>query len=282
MLSRGACRIHTCKPGFVGSRTNSLWVAVQRVPAKSRLIVATAALPEWGFPGPVKAMADDSLPPPATRFLQLQPWFTRLPHDARERLTASVTVLQAAKGELLLSAGDAVGGWYAVLYGLVKLQTQSAEGRRQAFLGIPAGEWFGEGSVLKEEPRRYDVIALRDTELLCMPRAQFEHLRSTSLSFCQALIEQLNMRLGQAMAIIETSRLRAPDQRVALYLGPHLWRGSRRMSLSQEELGILAGLSRQTVNSVLKDFERRQLIAVKFGRVEIVDEAGLAAAATAG
>jgi CRP/FNR family transcriptional regulator, cyclic AMP receptor protein len=95
------------------------------------------------------------------------------------------------------------------------------------------------------------------------------------------LIDQLNMRLGQAMAIIETSRLRSPHQRVATYLGPHLWRGSRHMSLSQEELGILAGLSRQTVNSVLKDFERRKLVSLEFGRVEIADEAGLQALASA-
>jgi CRP-like cAMP-binding protein len=49
------------------------------------------------------------------------------------------------------------------------------------------------------------------------------------------------------------------------------------MSLSQEELGILAGLSRQTVNSVLKDFERRGLVSLDHGRVDIVDEAGLRA-----
>ncbi|MEJ6023213.1 Crp/Fnr family transcriptional regulator [Ramlibacter sp. PS4R-6] len=217
----------------------------------------------------------ETLPPPATRFLQMQPWFQRLPEPWRERLPKSVTTVQAHKGDVLLRAGEPVGGWYAVLYGLVKLQTESPEGRRQAFLGIPAGEWFGEGSVLKDEPRRYDVVALRDTELLCLPRTEFEQLRASSIDFCNALIEHLNMRLGQALAIIETARLRSPAQRVAMYLGPHLWRGSRRMSLTQEELGILAGLSRQTVNTVLKEFERKHYISAEFGRVEIVDEAGL-------
>jgi CRP-like cAMP-binding protein len=170
-----------------------------------------------------------------------------------------------------------VKGWYAVLTGLVKIQSQSAQGRRQSFLGIPAGEWFGEGSVMKNEPRRYDVIALRDTELMCLPRAVFEELHATSLPFNHALNEQLNMRLAQAMAIIETMRLRSPEQRVAMYLGRQLWHGSRRVSLSQEELGILAGLSRQTVNGVLKEFERRQLVSLQFGRVDILDESGLAA-----
>jgi CRP/FNR family cyclic AMP-dependent transcriptional regulator len=216
-------------------------------------------------------------PSRAAQFLRLQPWFAQLPQPLRERVSAGVTTTQGSKGDVLLRAGEPVKGWYAVLDGLVKLQSESPDGRRQGFLGIPGGEWFGEGSVMKSEPRRYDAIAMRDTELLCLPRALFDELRATSLPFCQALVEQLNMRLGQAMAIIETMRLGTPEQRVAMYLGRQLWHGSRRMGLSQEELGILAGLSRQTVNGVLKDFERRSLVSLQFGRVDIIDEDGLAA-----
>jgi CRP/FNR family cyclic AMP-dependent transcriptional regulator len=214
---------------------------------------------------------------PATHFLQAYPWFGKLPGEVRERIARDVFTLQGGKGEVLLHAGEEVKGWYAVLNGLVKLQGESAQGRRHCFLGIPGGEWFGEGSVMKKEPRRYDVIALRDTDLLCLPRALFEELRATSLPFCQFLNEQFNMRLGQAMAIIETMRLRTPAQRVAMYLGPQLWHGSRKLNLSQEELGLLAALSRQTVNAVLKEFERQRLVSLEFGRVGILDEAGLAA-----
>jgi CRP/FNR family cyclic AMP-dependent transcriptional regulator len=218
---------------------------------------------------------------PSTQFLRSQSWFDPLPQESRALIASQVYTLQGGKGDVLLHAGEEVKGWYAVLSGLVKLQSQSAQGRRQSFLGIPGGEWFGEGSVMKKEPRRYDVIALRDTELLCLPRARFDELRATSLPFCQALAEQFNMRLGQAMAIIETMRLRSPEQRVAMYLGRQLWHGSHRMALSQEELGILAGLSRQTVNGVLKDFERRGLVSLQFGRVDIVDEEALAQCARA-
>lgn len=223
---------------------------------------------------------DPSRPP--QQFLRTQSWFGQLPDTQRDRVAQSVFTLHGGKGEVLLHAGEEVKGWYAVLSGLVKIQSESAQGRRQSFLGIPGGEWFGEGSVMKKEPRLYDVIALRETELMCLPRAVFEELYATSLPFCQALNEQLNMRLGQAMAIIETMRLRSPDQRVAMYLGRQLWHGSRRVSLSQEELGILAGLSRQTVNGVLKEFERRQLVSLQFGRVDILDEQGLAAVVAEG
>ena len=212
----------------------------------------------------------------ALSVLRLQPWFGQLAAARQEEVAASVFTLSGAKGEVLLHAGEEVKGWYAVLEGLVKLQSQSADGRRQGFLGIPGGEWFGEGSVMKKSPRLYEAIALRDSELLCLPRAQFEELAATNLPFSRALNEQLNMRFGQAMGIIEAMRLRTPEQRVAAYLVPPLWNGPRRMVLSQEELGILAGLSRQTVNAMLKELERRGLVSLQFARVDIVDEVALA------
>ena len=216
---------------------------------------------------------------PSTQFLRMQRWFADLPPEDQERVSDKVFTLQGSKGDVMLHAGEEVKGWYAVLSGLVKLQSQSSKGRRQGYLGIPGGEWFGEGSVMKSEPRRYDVIALRDSELLCLPRSEFEQLRATNLKFNQAIAEQLNMRLGQAMAIIETMRLRTPEQRVAMYLGRHLWHGPRKLSLSQEEIGILAGLSRQTVNQALKALEQQRLVSLEFGRVSILNEEGLVAVA---
>ena len=212
---------------------------------------------------------------PSTQFLRGQRWFAELQPEIQARIADKVFTLQGAKGDVILRSGVAVEGWYAVLSGLVKLQTQFSRGRRQGYLGIPGGEWFGEGSVMKDEPRRYEVVALRDSELLCLPRPEFAELRATNLKFNQAIAEMLNMRLGQAMLIIETFRLRTPEQRVAMYLSRVLWHGPRKLSLSQEELGILVGLSRQSINQVLKTLEQMGLVSLDFGRVSIVNEQGL-------
>lgn len=235
------------------------------------------ALPHNLFPGSGMFMADISRP--GVQFIVAQPWMASVSDEMRKRVVEGVTTLQGNKGDVILRAGEEVKGWYAVLSGLVKLQSQLSQGRRQGYLGIPGGEWFGEGSVMKTEPRHYDVIALRDSELLCLPRELFEELYAGTIEFAQSVARHLNMRLGQAMVIIETMRLRSPGQRIAMYLGPLLWHGSRRLSLSQEELGILSGLSRQTVNTVLNEFERDGLVSLEFGRIEIRDEAKLRAMA---
>ena len=218
---------------------------------------------------------------PSTQFLKTQPWFTQLSDEMQTQVADRTSTLGGDKGDVLLHAGADVKGWYAVLSGLVKLQSSSCQGRLSSFIGVPDGEWFGEGSVLKAEQRRYEVIALRETVLLCLPRDQFEDLLANSLPFNHFLVGQMNRRLGQAMAIIEAGRLRAPGQRVALYLSQVFWHGRRRVALSQEELGHLAGLSRQTVNRALKSMEERGLVSLDFGRVTIRDSDALAAYAAA-
>ena len=103
------------------------------------------------------------------------------------------------------------------------------------------GDWFGEGSAINTERRRYDVVALRDTELICLPDAEFQRLRASSLEFNQFLVSQLNLRVSQAMALIESARLRTPEQRVALSLSKLFWGRTRKLNLSQDDLAGSGG-----------------------------------------
>ena len=67
----------------------------------------------------------------------------------QERLREEVFAEQADKGAVMMPAGSAVRGWHAVLSGLVMLQSPTSKGRSSAFIGVPDGEWFGEGSAMK-------------------------------------------------------------------------------------------------------------------------------------
>jgi CRP-like cAMP-binding protein len=221
-------------------------------------------------------MDPNANPPRVLRFLQMQPWLCELAPALRARVIRSCTTLRAGKGEIALAAGEPAQGWYAVISGFVKLQAPGpGEDGGAAYLALTGGEWFGEGSVLRAGPRRYEVNALRDTELLCLPRTLFHELLSVSLPFSNAVLHHMNQRLGQAMAIIEANRSRSLEQRLGLYLGPLFWHGLRTLNLSQEELGTLAGISRQSTNKALRCLQARGLITLRGGRVVATDAAGL-------
>ena len=80
---------------------------------------------------------------------------------------------------------------------------------------MAAGTWFGEGTMLKNEPRRYDVVALRDTRLALMDRKAFFWLYDNSTAFNRFLVRQLNERLGQFIGLVEYGRTLDATARIA-------------------------------------------------------------------
>ncbi len=99
--------------------------------------------------------------------------------------------------------------------GLVRSGTVSRNGKAITLTGLTAGAWFGEGSVLKNEPRRYDAVALRDTRLALMERATFLWLMENSVAFNRFLVVLLNERLGQFMGLLEYGRMLDATARLA-------------------------------------------------------------------
>lgn len=212
----------------------------------------------------------------AKSFLSRHAWFTELEPEDQERLKNQCELIEVSKGECILSEGRRVDGWYAVLHGMVKLESAGDDNKVSTFLGVPQGEWFGEGSALKGELRRYSVFALRHSTLLKMPMREFVRLRKVSLTFNHYLVDHLNRRLGQAMSIIEAQRIGSPQQRVAMYLGSAFWGNTRHLSLTQEELGHLSGLSRQTVNKVLQVMQEQGWVSLEFAQIRVHNPQALA------
>lgn len=212
--------------------------------------------------------------------LRASRWARMLSPEQMRRVEAEVVEQQCPAGTTVCRKGEPADAWIGVLEGLVKINAVSADGKSVTFTGVPAGGWLGEGSLLKIEPRRYDVVALRDSRIARMPRATFEWLLDTSIGFNRFLLEQLNERLGQFIGMVEYDRLLDTDARVARYLAemfnPILYPGfSSQIRISQEELGYLTGISRQRVNQALQALDKLGLIRVGYAGIEILDQDGL-------
>ena len=217
---------------------------------------------------------------PLDRMLKASPWAENLTPALRARVELETLTRSCPVGSYVCRKGEIVEHWIGVVDGLVKMANVSVEGRPMSFTGIGSGGWFGEGSLLKNEPRRYDIIALRDSTIATMPRATFMALLDSSVSFNRHIITQLNERLGQFIGMVEHDRLLGPDARLARSLAglfnPVLYPGSGpTLRVSQEEMGQLVGLSRQRVNQALNALERAGLVRVDYGGVTVLDLPGL-------
>ncbi len=212
--------------------------------------------------------------------LALSAWTQELPAEHFSRVRAAIAVREFGAGACVCRKGDPASAWLGVIDGLVKIHSLSPAGKSVTFAGIPAGGWFAEGSVLRGEPFKYDIVALRDSRIALMPEATFRWLLDTSIPFNRFLLKQLNERLGQFIGMVEHDRLLEPDARVARALAalfnPHLYPNSDpHIQISQEELGYLAGASRQRVNRALQVLGKAGLIKVDYGLVTVLDLDGL-------
>lgn len=176
----------------------------------------------------------------------------------------------------IFARGDRFDYWTGVVTGLTRMSMVSRGGKATTFTGMAAGAWFGEGSVLKDEPRRYDVVALRESRLALMDRRTFFWLYENSAAFNRFLVAQLNERLGQFIGLVEYGRTLDATARlarsIASLFNPILYPDlSRHLEITQEEIGALSGISRQNANQCLKQLERQGLLRLEYGGVTIVD-----------
>jgi CRP/FNR family transcriptional regulator, cyclic AMP receptor protein len=212
----------------------------------------------------------------ADYLIRIAVWSRELSEREIETARAGITERSYRPGEFIFLRGDHFEYWTGVVSGLARMGIVSRGGKAASFAGLTTGAWFGEGTVLKNEARRYDVVALRDTRLAMMDRATFLRLFENSVGFNRFLVGQLNERLGQFIALLEYGRTLDATARLArciatlfnpiLYpeLTPHL-------EVTQEEIGALSGISRQNANQCLKKLEKEGLLRLEYGGVTIVD-----------
>jgi CRP/FNR family cyclic AMP-dependent transcriptional regulator len=209
-------------------------------------------------------------------FLRAAAWANSLTDEQMRRVAAEVNEHTFAAGATVCMEGEVVDSWTGVLDGLVKLHTVFPDGRSVTFTGVPTGGWFGEGSLLKAEPRKYGAMALRESRIARMPKSTFEWLLGSSIGFNRFLLLQINERLGQFIALVGFGRLLDTDARVARCLGalfnPVLYPGAgMSLSISQEEIGLLSGVSRQRANQALQKLVREGLLMLEYGGIRVLD-----------
>ncbi|NYH15175.1 Crp/Fnr family transcriptional regulator [Paraburkholderia bryophila] len=217
-------------------------------------------------------VARDDLP----RLFATCAWFRALAADHQAMVLASAHAERLEGGAWIARRQQPSDYWIGVHTGLIKLAIYNASGRSCTLSGVPPGGWFGEGSVIKRELRKYDVATIQPSLVMFVPSATFHALLESSLPFTGFVIRQLNNRMGEFIASIQNSRLLDVDARVAQSLAqlfnPDLYPDTgRTLAISQEEVGLLAGVSRQRINQALQNLEKRQILRLSYNQIDVLD-----------
>lgn len=135
------------------------------------------------------------------------PWLASLSSPEQDHAVSSMRAATAQAGDILCRIGKPPTYWFGVIDGLLKMSNDNSAGPPITFTDVPPGAWFGEGSLLKREPYRYNIQALRRSTVVGLPIDTFHELLDTSLAFTRFVLRQLNERLGQFIAALEIDRL---------------------------------------------------------------------------
>ena len=195
------------------------------------------------------------------------------PTELRD-LQAQAVERNFARRAHLATVGSAASYWVGIVEGLVSLSVTHADGDQTMLDAVGDGGWFGEGTLLKAQAWQYDAVALRKTRAVLIPAAQFRHLRESSLGFNHFLQDLLNARLGTLIGAAICARHAPLESRIAraivdlAHISPP---GEALLRISQAEVALLAGTSRQRANMALKHLEELGLIDVVRGGLQVHD-----------
>ena len=223
-------------------------------------------------------MSTAELRPPQRRMLASGHWFAGLPASLQQALCAHARVVTLRAGELLFQRGDCNDGLYAMLDGAICFGAVNPAGK-EALVGLAEPpQWFGEVALLDGGRRTHHAWADSDATLVHVPVAAIARSLAEHPEHWQYIGQLAAHKLRVVFAAVEDASLRPPRERLIRCLGT-LARGDGErdpcpqptLRVSQERLGSILSLSRQTINVLLQGLEREQLLVCMRGGVRILD-----------
>jgi CRP-like cAMP-binding protein len=190
--------------------------------------------------------------------------FGSLAHADRLEVADEMRRVGFAQGQVIFSRGDPGEEVFLVVEGRVRLSVLAPDGRALSFKHANPGDIFGEIAALDGGTRSADAIALTRVLIMSLPQARLNALIEANPRVARAAIAFLCLRMRETSEQFEAIALHPIEVRLARFL---LLRCNQReklgdgrvtieLGMSQSELALLLGASRQRVNVALTLLER--------------------------
>ena len=208
--------------------------------------------------------------------LRKNKWFAGLPAPLADSILRLGRV-RKVDNSLIYSATDGPDGLVALISGQMRLTSFSLSGNPSFLLITSPGSWIGVTSALDGRAFGYDAFAVGKTVLFHLSQERFEALIGESNEYYSAFVRQFCDHLRVSIQNLIILRNRRPLHRLA----QELWRLADRhgrqtrkgvvidLRLSQEDLAVMIGVGRQTINRLLKSLEQDGIATAKYTSVTI-------------
>ena len=194
-------------------------------------------------------------------------------------ISKKMTPYSYSKGEFIVMEEMEGQQCYFITHGSVKITRSSKEGREVILAILPAGEFFGEMSLLDGETRSANVLTLEETKVLALNRNDFMATLEEYPRVSIQLLKELTIRLRKSDLQIASLTLSDAEKRIGLCIlrlaGEQgtIRQGHVKIKKFpfQHDIANMAGTSRETVSRTLVLFEQNGLIQREGRQLTIVD-----------
>lgn len=198
-------------------------------------------------------------------------WLSRQPTAFREEVLRRAVPMKFKSGEVVYRLGDPQGGIYGVVGGALVASVAPPRALPQILHVLTPGGWTGEGCFLSREPRRIELRAALDTHAAYLPLEAMDQMAARDPTTIRNFVQILMMNLDVVLRAFYD--LQDPDEhrRIARALRRIAAVENAPIPLAQAALGMLANVSRKTVNAALQRFERAGWVSKAYRSVTITD-----------
>jgi CRP/FNR family cyclic AMP-dependent transcriptional regulator len=211
----------------------------------------------------------------STALLRNVPLLSLLSDDELVLLARVVSRKSYARGNLILTAGDATDALYILISGRIKVFMSDPDGKEVILSILGPNEYFGEMGLIDNCPRSANVAALERSELVCISKLDFKRCMADSFDMAMTVMRGLVKRLREADDQIGSLALMDVFGRVArLLLETSEVIGGERVvttKLSKQDIARMIGASREMVSRVMKHLQEAGYIEVRANTIVIRD-----------
>lgn len=218
-----------------------------------------------------------------TQLLERVPFLAALERTALEQLANVVARRQYRKGDSIFHKEDEGQSLFIVEDGAVRIYVPSVQGADLTLAILGPGDFFGDLSLLDGQPRSAGADAMDDTRALILERSDFMDLMRSRPEAALAVMSVVAQRLRETdemasdLAFLDVGgRLAKKLLELASNHGVRRDEGTLLdVSITQEQLANMIGVTRESVNRNLASFRREGLIANQGRRIVLRDPEAL-------
>ncbi len=186
-----------------------------------------------------------------------------------------LNALQFERGQIIYSYAEKATHVYFILSGYVRIGHYLEDGMMITNAMLTRGEMFGELALAGEETRSEFALSIEDSTIFVVSVSEMGALMSSDSGLSSQVLKLMGLRLMILEWRFRLLKFKDARTRVVEFIRDAAWRGKKvgcetliQFNLNHRDIASMVGTSRQTVNTVLNELKKKNLI--KFNRKSIL------------